>query len=514
MNSINESFSHFLKENVLDYGTHKAIFSVGGTGSGKDWYMKHTLKDHGLVEVDLDNLHNHLKDIHSQQHKKVQSPAELKSKLAILGRNGLLISGSGEDHEKVKGIKDHLENLGYDTSMAFVHVDDKTSQKRNIERAKNGGRVTDENIRRKKWQKVQSARSRYAKMFGNNYIEYDNSKDLSTATPEEIKSEKDLLKQHKQVHAEFLSRPHASPKAKEWIDSELTKISRKPSLAKQQPHSSSNAAKEAKQKGLLYHGKNRYGTKDEVTHVALQDKLTELPKEKEKIKETLNNTFADFLSEAVSVTYNADTTDELKQLLTSLTGNETKSNYDLSDKTDSITLGKGIVKTDIPLKSSTITNDDIKKEKQNESIMDKAYKLVQETRTGTREETRRSGYLTEGIDRNLNNASAAQETLLQKTFKGEKDPNSERPIKTLTDFRKKIKESIDKGIEPGMSMAASGENLARPADKKGSRIKKDPPLEENIGDGGEMLNTMSAQKEDELKKKGISLSSFKSKRTI
>jgi hypothetical protein len=77
---------------------------------------------------------------------------------------------------------------------------------------------------------------------------------------------------------------------------------------------------------------------------------------------------------------------------------------------------------------------------------------------------------------------------------------------TLAEIRKRkeaqIKESIDMGIEPGISMAASGENLRSTVRKK--------RIEELTGDETTLSN--SAQVEDELKRKGINLKSFKASR--
>jgi hypothetical protein len=78
--------------------------------------------------------------------------------------------------------------------------------------------------------------------------------------------------------------------------------------------------------------------------------------------------------------------------------------------------------------------------------------------------------------------------------------------------KEKVKESIDKGIEPGLSMATSGENLLRPSNVKNKQVKK--PFEEMIGDGGEMLQSMADKKEDDLKKVGINLKSWKSKKFV
>ena len=65
-------------------------------------------------------------------------------------------------------------------------------------------------------------------------------------------------------------------------------------------------------------------------------------------------------------------------------------------------------------------------------------------------------------------------------------------IQAKKKLKEKVSESIDRGIEPGMSM------------------KK--PVEELTGD--ETTLSIGDQKEDELKKQGISLSSFKAKKTV
>jgi hypothetical protein len=87
---------------------------------------------------------------------------------------------------------------------------------------------------------------------------------------------------------------------------------------------------------------------------------------------------------------------------------------------------------------------------------------------------------------------------------------------TLTQIRErqaeKIKESIDKGIEPGLSMAASGESIGRDMGEKIKKKTGQVTVVEMQGD--ETGASIGAQKEDELKKKGISLTSFKSNKAI
>jgi hypothetical protein len=82
---------------------------------------------------------------------------------------------------------------------------------------------------------------------------------------------------------------------------------------------------------------------------------------------------------------------------------------------------------------------------------------------------------------------------------------------TLAQIRSKkekaIAESIDKGIEPGLSMAQSGESLGRGAGDKYDKNGKLKPFEEMQGD--ETTASIGDQKEDELKKVGINLTSFR-----
>ena len=77
--------------------------------------------------------------------------------------------------------------------------------------------------------------------------------------------------------------------------------------------------------------------------------------------------------------------------------------------------------------------------------------------------------------------------------------------------KEKVKESIDKGIEPGLSMSAGGENAQRPSLKTKQNKK---PFEEAIGAGGEDATSMSDFNDNVLKQKGINIKTFKAKRPI
>ena len=122
---------------------------------------------------------------------RAKNVTELRQRLALSGRNGLIINGTGDDFEKIKKIKEKLEEIGYATSMVAVQTKDEVSQQRNIERGQRGGRTVPENIRKEKWDAVQKNRAEFAKLFGQNYIEFDNSEDLRSADPEVVKAKKE-----------------------------------------------------------------------------------------------------------------------------------------------------------------------------------------------------------------------------------------------------------------------------------------------------------------------------------
>ena len=92
-------------------------------------------------------------------------------------------------------------------------------------------------------------------------------------------------------------------------------------------------------------------------------------------------------------------------------------------------------------------------------------------------------------------------------------PRKKITLSSIT--KKKVEESIDKGIEPGISMAGAGESIGRDMGEKiRKKSGKASQVTETIGSGDEMMNSMSDQKEDELKKKGISLTTFKKRNYV
>jgi len=607
---LNETFNELLFEGVHDKGIFKAVFLAGGPGSGKDYVLDNTLAGHGLTEINSDKALEFLMDKEgldktmpaSETEKrdfvrgKAKNMTELRQRLALLGRNGLIINGTGDDVEKIKKIKERLETVGYDTSMLLVQTDDEVSKQRNIERGQRGGRTVPEEIRKQKWDGVQAGRPEFAKMFGDKYMEFDNSQDLRQAPPEVVKQKKDEMLQLFTQVKQFVEAPPSNETADAWVAMELQKKDTLPipqGGAEQTPHPDSGAAEEARKLGLQYYGFGRYGKNGKVTHRSVHDRLVEVDQEQpkepnipapgtsmkkqpKKVNEEFEKEFGGLLSESVTISITGDTVDEVHSMISSIQGytlnvEEEDVELGLSDTNESLTLGTKVQTIGEKQEELVVTNDDlqaifeekkvkllrdksgkprlfllrrsaakeahinggevmkhpkgyvikIKEEIENDSIFQES--IGNETaRTSTRETSVRwsdssSGrkILTEsrdtttstGVESGNYNTTPAAESL------GVKSSEQGKTKITLNQIRAKqkeiTKESIDKGIEPGLSMASSGENMTRGLTKT-KLIKK--PLEEMQGD--ETTASIGDQKEDELKKKGINLSSFKSKKVV
>ena len=663
--SIDEDFETLLVEGVHDKSIFKAVFLAGGPGSGKDYVLDNTLSGHGLTEINSDKALEFLMDKEgldktmpaSEQDKRdlvrgrAKSMTELRQKLALLGRNGLIINGTGDDAEKISRIKEKLEEIGYDTSMVMVNTADEVSKQRNIERGMRGGRTVPEDIRKQKWDSVQASRPELAKMFGDKYMEFDNSEDLRQAPPEVVKAKKDEMTQLFKNVQQFVSEPPQSEAASMWIAHQMSEKDTLPipkDGAEMTPHQDSNAAQEARNMGLQYYGFGRYGRNGKVTHRSVHDKLVEVgkgePEEPQNIpvpgtsmkKKTVNEDFEEVFAEdlrnwfnpkhpeggwkrinskgeaigpcarepgepkpkcmsnekraklskkerasavaakrkhdpvadrsgkggkpvnvsnfgkgKLSESYSLSDSGALNVLLlgtniqeVDLYFNGENNSYDFAEerrnkvklmrdqngKVRTFMLRRAAAKeahtnngTVMPYKNGYVIK--INEENENVSSINQltenqteGRKTISSFRRTNQSGTGEGGrILTEGVTELTTGSEYAKGTGIETTPTSTQETGrSTQSTKiTLSKIRAKQKEkyqeSIDKGIEPGLSMAAAGENSARPVNKT-KMVKK--PFEEAIGAGGEDVNSIGAKKEDELKKVGINLQSFKAKRPI
>ena len=522
--NVDEAFIEILTEGVHDKAIFKAVFLAGGPGSGKDYVLDNTLAGHGMTEINSDKALEFLMDKEgldktmpaSENEKKdivrgrAKNITELRQRLALLGRNGLIINGTGDDVEKITKIKKKLEEIGYDSSMVVVNTADEVSKQRNIERGQRGGRTVPENIRKEKWDNVQAGRAEFAKMFGQNYMEFDNSEDLRTAPPEVVKAKKEEMLQLFTNVKNFVATKPTSDAAKQWIAGELDK---KDTLkvpkggAEKVAHPDSGAAEEARKLGLQYYGFGRYGQNGVVTHRSVHDSLVEIPKDKPK------ETTVPISGSSMRKPEPKKVNEDFEQLFASEEDEYISENKE-TKKTKLLRHDNGKVKTYMlrraaakeahTINGSVMKNPNggyvIKIKEENDNVYE-TNKLI-ETET---KDSRSSTGSTRTSSSTGTSSSARTGSITEASSEEGASEKSSTKI-TLAEIRKRkeaqVKESIDMGIEPGISMAASGENLRSTVRKK--------RIEELTGDETTLSN--SAQVEDELKRKGINLKSFKASR--
>jgi predicted ABC-type ATPase len=630
---LDASFDQILNEGVHDSSIFKAVFLAGGPGSGKDYVLDNTLQGHGLTEINSDKALEFLMDKEgldktmpsSEKQKRdyvrgrAKSMTELRQRLALLGRNGLIINGTGDDHDKIKRIKDALEELGYESSMIMVNTDDEVSKQRNIERGQRGGRTVPEDVRKAKWNAVQASRPELAKMFGDRYNEFDNSQDLRNAPPDVVKAKKDeMLALYKNVK-DFVAQPPQSEISSLWVAGQMAEKDTLPipkSGAELSPHPESEAANEARKLGLQYYGFGRYGRNGKVTHRSVHDKLVEVGQmNEENIDEQFEELFTEDLRKWFSKT---DPAGDWKRINSkgeaigpcarepgepkpkcmsrakreSLTKKERAAavrakrrhdpdperkgkpinvsnfgkgklseSYQLSDSSalNLLLLGSRVDEIDYQIgeeKQKTKLLKDksgkvrtfmlraaaareahtqngtvmpykngyvIKLNEENDyvSISKKTIQSFRTTPDGSCNESstsQTSGLITEGVAELTSGQEYAKHTGIEFTPSGTQETGSSGQSNKITlakiraKQKEKVKESIDKGTEVGISMAGSGENFLR-GNKVSNRPKK-KPFDEAIGAGGEDATSMSDYNENLLKQKGINLKSFKAKRPI
>lgn len=175
-----------INEGVNDPAIFKAVFIAGGPGSGKSFVVgKTALQPMGFKLINSDSafevalkkagLSTTPDDIASDagQAARVHAKAltDTKMKLALNGRLGLVIDGTGKDLDKIMNQAITLRKLGYDTAMIFVNADEQTAQSRNKKRS----RTLPVSMVSKMWNDVQTNLGAFNIFFGNSFYIIDNS---------------------------------------------------------------------------------------------------------------------------------------------------------------------------------------------------------------------------------------------------------------------------------------------------------------------------------------------------
>jgi predicted kinase len=149
-------------------GMFKALFLVGGPGSGKDVIVREAIAEKNAVEINSNKAYDLLLD-----KKRLSEESKDYQLNAIRNRKALIINGASDDTDKIASIKEELDELGYTSMMVFVNTTNEVSSFRN----KQHSRVISEDVRYDKWKKSQDNISYFYELF-DFFMEFDNSANL------------------------------------------------------------------------------------------------------------------------------------------------------------------------------------------------------------------------------------------------------------------------------------------------------------------------------------------------
>jgi shikimate kinase len=177
-------------EGMYDPCIFKAIFIVGGPGSGKTWIKKKLALGHmGFVSIDSDYpLEKYMRQANlslkmpPEEHdertiirQKAKRVTDSKEESVLDNRLGLAFAGTGSNLSDTFEKNDMLKKLGYDTAMIFVNTDLRTALSRN----ENRNRSVPKQIVIDKWTQSQRNLGEYQRIF-NPFWVLDNNGDIRT----------------------------------------------------------------------------------------------------------------------------------------------------------------------------------------------------------------------------------------------------------------------------------------------------------------------------------------------
>ena len=189
-----------LQEGLYDPHIFKAFFLAGGPGSGKTFVTASAFGGTGLKVINSDaafenalkknNLSLKMPDSETEARDMLRARAKATSgkilDMAIMGRLGMVIDGTGRDYDKIKYQVGLLQQLGYDCYMVFVNSTLEVALMRNAQRE----RTIPELITKRSWETVQSNIGKFQNLFGRgSMLIVDNNisdKELTTITMNKV----------------------------------------------------------------------------------------------------------------------------------------------------------------------------------------------------------------------------------------------------------------------------------------------------------------------------------------
>ena len=179
-----------LNEGVYDQGIFKAVFLMGGPGSGKSEVVDGlSLKALGLKLVNTDSafekglkkagLSLDLSKNDPKDYDPIRARAKATTKIGMdlymNGRLGLIFDTTSANDSKIQAYKKNLDALGYESKMIYVQTSLKNAQSRNQARP----RKVPPEIVTQDWNKSNANAIKLQKMFGRDFIKIENDDTLN-----------------------------------------------------------------------------------------------------------------------------------------------------------------------------------------------------------------------------------------------------------------------------------------------------------------------------------------------
>ena len=180
-----------IQEGVYDPGIFKAVFLMGGPGSGKSTVVNQlSMKALGLKIVNTDkSFETGLKkagqtldlktvpaDVRDPIRKRAKRQTTRMMDRYIDGRLGLVFDTTSADASKIKSYVRMLDYLGYESKMIYVSASLDNAQKRNSMRA----RKLPPEIVKKDWDRSQKNIDMMKKIFKKDFFQVTNDDDLAS----------------------------------------------------------------------------------------------------------------------------------------------------------------------------------------------------------------------------------------------------------------------------------------------------------------------------------------------
>ena len=190
----------------------KAIFLVGGPGSGKDFLIHSTLNELHIKEVSIERVFTAI--------VKESNIEELTNFPSVI------VNGNADNLDKIVVTKAILEEMGYDTSMIYVYTTDESSKSRNDFRLSRGAKTFTESTRKEKYNSSVTNLQEYAEMF-DSFLLYDNSNNFITVNEEKKQEITSWLTELTETVVGFLAKSPSNQAAQRWIQERVMEVGTK-----------------------------------------------------------------------------------------------------------------------------------------------------------------------------------------------------------------------------------------------------------------------------------------------